>query len=271
MPEECSQTGCCDGAVASITIDDCGSASCSTSIYRKPNSCTFLPLNYDAQVCSYYRTVYAEKVESFAYTYANSAAEEDDFCFNDGVEVFAWGYTETTANCVTGPREEEGNQLLGTCPAGVAWETVNLAEQSVTEDSFYNYTVYEAVGGQVRFTIIRTIQLRGPIDLETVALGCALENGFSKTSVIDENGSPVSSSSVPTGDINLIGMSASAGTRIKGTAVRPYHIVETETTGHCPTVTSESCESFLTPVGQVDCVTISPAASTSVRVLSGSC
>jgi hypothetical protein len=271
MPEECSQTGCCDGDVASITVDDCGSAICSNSILRDGSSCTFLPLNYDVNVCSYYRTVYEGKDEAFSYTYSDSNAEEDDFCFNDGVETFEWGYSERTVGCVTGPRTEEGNQLLGSCPAGVAWETETIEDEGRTEDSYYKITKYTALGGKVRFSIFRTIQLFGPIDLEAVVLGCALENGLDRSSVVDEKGKALSSAAVPVGDINLIGRSASAGTRIKGTAVRPYHIVETETTGHCPTTTEVSCESFLTPVGQVDCITISPAASTSVSVLSGPC
>jgi len=279
MPDPCDETACCSGAndIGGIVIDECGSAKCSIEgvprfyhhqFTRDPN-------------CAYFRYVYATLRETTIYELSGNSADPEDYCYREPGEISQWGFTDTTTTadpyCVpmSTTREEFGDQLQNNC-ANLTFDGPEVLEQEDIGTTFW-YRAYShtASGGLVTFRRIIVLELDGEIDLESILIGCALENGFDKRFRLGCGGVPELISREPVGTIELNGISVSAGTSISGLATRPYKIIETTITGHCPTTSTDECESFPVREGegvsQVDCVTLTPAVGTSVSLQSGSC
>ncbi len=280
MAEVCDETACCSGVtdIGGIVIDECGSARC--SIEGRPRF-YHVPLDYNATACAYLRYVYSTLRETTIYELSGNSADPEDFCFREAGEIVQWGFTDTTATadpyCVamSTTREEFGDQLQGNC-ANLTFDGPEVLEQEEISATFhYRSYVSTASGGLVTFRRVVVLELDGEIDLESILAGCALENGFDKRYNIGCLGVIELLSRDPVGTINLNGTSVSAGTSVSGLATRPYRIIETTITGHCPTTSTEECESFPlregSEVSQVDCVTLTPAVGTSIRLESGAC
>jgi len=280
MPDPCNETACCSGAgdIGGIVIDECGSAKC--SIEGGPRFYHF-QLTYNAAVCAYFRYVYQTLRSSTIYELSGNSADPDDFCYREPGEIVQWGFTDTTTTadpyCVamTTTREEFGDQLQGNC-ANLTFDGPEVLESEDIGPTFwYRSYVHTASGGLVTFRRIFVLELEGEIDLEAILIGCALENGFYNRFGLGCGGVPELISREPVGTIDLNKIVVNAGTSISGLATRPYKIIETTNTGHCPTTFTTECESFAVREGegvsQVDCVTLTPAVGTSVRVESGAC
>lgn len=280
MPDPCDETACCSGAgdIGGIVIDECGSAKC--SIEGRPRF-YHLPFAFNATVCNYLRYVYTSLRETTIYELSGNSADPEDFCYRDPGEVVQWGFTDTTTTadpyCVAmiTTREEFGDQLQGNC-ANLTFDGPEVLEQEdITPTFWYRVYSHTADGGLVTFRRVVVLELEGEIDLESILIGCALENGFDKRYKLGCLGAVELISRVAIGTINLNGTTVSAGTSISGLATRPYRIIETTITGHCPTTSTDECESFplRTDLGasQVDCVTLTPAVGTYVRLESGGC
>lgn len=278
MPEICDETACCTGDLGGIVIDQCGSAKC--SIEGGPRF-YHLPLDFNATVCDYLRVVYTTLRESTIYELEGNSADEDDYCYREPGQISQWGFTDTTSTldpyCVamSTTREEFGDPLQGNCANLTFDGPETLVQEEITSTFWYRVYLRTASGGVVTFRRIVVLELEGEIDLEAILMGCALENGFYNRFKLGCNGVPELLSREPVSEIQLVGMVISPGTSISGMATRPYRIVERTFTGHCPDTYTEECEAFPfrdgQNVSQVDCITLSPAIGTSLRVEAGSC